>query len=285
MAIYGKNGTLATRTGGATGSSTVPNVPGGRQDLALAIASGSIIVGARIMRDVDLNSGVPFAFSFTPSDQGSGQTVPPFSLPTGVTQGNFFTFFRTPGVTMPLASGTASGGSYYTIPAAAAMAADHYVGVAIGTGTDRLVSHGIAGTQPTSYAFELPPIWSGFIPPTPSASPTFTGLDGTATDHRGFRFDVKFTMGARAGTGWAAFVSCGWLNGGSSYTAANPVGLAGFMDLARNGGDPVEFTVESIFSNRALADLMGAPAVANMRVPVGAVTQKTTAVMGTFQVP
>jgi hypothetical protein len=263
----------------------VSSVPGGRQDLALAIASGSIVVGARILRDVDVNTGGPFSFFFTPADQGSGQTVPPFSLPTGITQGNFFTFFRTPRVTMPLSSGTASGGFYYTVPAAAAQAADHYVGVAIGTGTDRLVSHGIAGTQPASYAFDLPPIWSGFVPPTPSASPTFTGLDGSATDHRGFRFDVEFTMGPRAGTGWAAFVSCGWLNGGTSYTAANPVGLTGFSDLARSGGDAIEFTVESIFSNRVLGDLMGAPAVANMRVPVGPVTQKTTAAMGTFQVP
>lgn len=105
----------------------------------LAIASGPILVGAEILRDVDVGAPGTVDFSFSAADQGSLATVPPFTLPAGITQANFFTFFRTPGVTMPLACGSPSGGTYYTVPAAAAMTGDHYVGVALGTSADRIV--------------------------------------------------------------------------------------------------------------------------------------------------
>jgi hypothetical protein len=268
---------------GATGGTTLPSQPGVPQDVALLGTVDGAVLGARIMRDVTPAAGSTFDFAFTAADRGDSATVSPISLPSGGT-GNWVVTYGTPGgLSLNVGSGTAAGGRYYTLPDAGG-SGDAYVAYGIGIAPGaKYVSHALVSTQAGAVDFMLPPTWDDFVPPTPATQFTLTNLNSNLPDHRGFGVGIEF-MGAKAGFGITAFVSCGWLGSNTTYTLPDLSGLTGFAEFGFATGDDISYSAESVFGNSPVGDLLGARLVLGIPMVPG-LSRRAAGANGLFTVP
>jgi len=284
LALYGSNGLFGTTTGGVTGSATSPSAPVGMQDLALAVAGAGGVLGAKLLPGVDVpaTGAANFNFDFTAADMGGTSSIPAFNLPAGITSGKFGVSFRTLRTTLTLGTGTAAGGSFYTVPPAME-AAGQYVAAISGEGPGgRTVTHAVASSQGATFFLSLP-LSMAFPAPSAALEPVFTGLGGTSH----VAWSLSIGPNGDPNRNWSAVVSRGWAEASNlSYTFRNPTNLPGFENLVRSPGNDIAWEIQRITSNRTLAETLGSERpVSGLRLVGGAVSQELVGTIGTFTIP
>lgn len=230
---------------------TSVSVPPGEGDLVAALYDSSDnLLAVKALLNQNLSNGASFSFSFAASDavSGTGNTAA-YAVPAGFTTGGTTVYHVTPaGAAAILKDDSSAPGKAQSFPLPPSavpgqrvvLAEAHSSGLSLKT----YEAFSASGYTPT-----LPPVFNPSVD-TSAAIPTFSGLNASGSDFRGYTFMVNAPMKYLT-----AVVSKGWIGSASSYTPPDLKSL-GFYYLPASG-DQVLYDASSLYGNQSIDQYLG----------------------------
>jgi hypothetical protein len=213
------------------------------QDLAMTVSDASVparIIGARIMRDVNVPAGSPYSFTFSSADatNPAGGTVQSFAgtVPSGWGSEWSVSYQSPRGTGFVLHWGPPGGGTFATL---AEPAGGSYAVLASAFGPEGAgvggVMHVLTGDG-TTFAPSLPGRFTT-ASVTHEAFPTFSGLTypPLGLPLEGFALDLRWSRPGEPSRGWMALLTRRWLGDATSYRVPNLSALPGFSGFRPEG--------------------------------------------------